>query len=109
MSQTENSGAAPQVTAGMPSPAALATLAACAAFSVANVYYAQPLLDAVSQEFGLSQAWAGSLITATQVGSTLALLLVLPLGDLIGRKRLMAVELVLLVMALLAVMWTGSA
>lgn len=109
MSRTERSGAAPQVTAGTPQPAALATLAACAAFSVANVYYAQPLLDAVSQEFDLAQAWSGSLITATQVGSTLALLLVLPLGDLMGRKRLMAGELVLLVVSLLAVMWTGSA
>jgi predicted MFS family arabinose efflux permease len=67
------------------------------------------LLDAVSQEFGLAQAWSGSLITATQVGSTLALLLVLPLGDLLGRKRLMVAELVLLVLSLLAVMWTGSA
>lgn len=109
MSHSEKAGPAPRVTAGTPRPAALATLAACAAFSVANVYYAQPLLDAVSQEFGLAQAWAGSLITATQVGSTLALLLVLPLGDLLGRKRLMAGELVLLFLFLLAVMWTGSA
>lgn len=109
MSQTEEAGPAPQVTAGTPRPVALATLAACAAFSVANVYYAQPLLDAVSKEFGLTQAWSGSLIAATQVGSTLALLLVLPLGDLLGRKRLMVGELVLLAMSLLAVMWTGSA
>ena len=108
MFHTDATTTSPSPTAAPPPRAAVATLAACAAFSVANVYYAQPLLDAVSQEFELAQAVAGSLITATQVGSTLALLLVLPLGDLMPRKRLMACELVLLVASLCAVMGTGS-
>ena len=95
--------------AASPSQASIVILASCAAFSVANVYYAQPLLDAVSHELGIAQAAAGSLITATQVGSIAALLLVLPLGDLVGRKRLMAGELGLLILVLLGVSWTSNA
>ena len=98
----------PAAVPGRPSQTSILVLAACAAFSVANVYYAQPLLDALSLEFGIAQAAAGSLVTATQVGSMLALLLVLPLGDLISRKRLMGGELGLLFVALLAVSWTSS-
>jgi predicted MFS family arabinose efflux permease len=103
------------VTAGRTPPPATALtqasvliLAACAASSVANVYYAQPLLDVVATEFAIAQAVAGGLVTATQVGSAIALLLVLPLGDLVGRRRLMAIELALLVVVLAAVSWTGS-
>jgi predicted MFS family arabinose efflux permease len=92
----------------VPSQATILILATCAAFSVANVYYAQPLLDAVSQAFAIREAAAGGLISATQLGSTLALLLVLPLGDLINRKRLLVGELCLLIAALLAVSLTAS-
>lgn len=56
-------------------------LATCAAASVANVYFAQPLLDALAHDFALSEAWAGGIIGATQAGCALALVLVVPLGD----------------------------
>jgi predicted MFS family arabinose efflux permease len=91
-----------------PTQATILILAACAAFSVANVYYAQPLLDAVTHAFGIRDAVAGGLITATQLGSTLALLLVLPLGDLMDRKRLLMGELGLLMGSLLAVSLTAN-
>jgi len=74
--------------------------------SVANVYYAQPLLDALAQEFNISQGAVGGVITATQIGCALALLLLVPLGDRVDRRRLMAVQLLLLVVALIA---TGTA
>lgn len=77
--------------------------------SVANVYYAQPLLDALGAEFAIDQAGVGLLFGATQAGCALALLLVVPLGDLLERRRLMFVQLLLLVLSLLLVGFAGDA
>jgi predicted MFS family arabinose efflux permease len=85
-------------------PRALVALFACASgFSVANVYYAQPLLDALGADFAIGRAAVGAVVTATQVGSVLALLLLVPLGDRWPRRRLMLLQLLALVVALLAV------
>lgn len=85
-------------------PRSLVLLFACASgLSVANVYYAQPLLDALAMDFGISQAAAGAVITATQVGSAVALLLLVPLGDLLPRRRLMLAQLVTLAVVLAGV------
>ena len=85
-------------------PAALVLLFAVASgMSVANVYYAQPLLDALAEEFHISYAAVGGVITATQLGCALALLLLVPLGDRLDRRQLMAWQLAGLVVALLAV------
>lgn len=83
-------------------------LAGASAFSVANVYYAQPLLDAIAHDFNISLASVGIVITATQLGCALALLLVVPLGDLINRHRLLAVQQLLLMAALCVVGWANS-
>ncbi|CAI1930066.1 Inner membrane transport protein ynfM [Serratia proteamaculans] len=90
-------------------PAALVLLlAGASAFSVANVYYAQPLLDAIAQDFNISLASVGMVITVTQLGCALALLLVVPLGDRVNRHRLLAVQQLLLIAALCAVGWASS-
>ena len=77
--------------------------ATASGLSVANVYYAQPLLDALASDFGISHAAVGGVVTATQIGCALALLLVVPLGDKVDRRRLMAIQLVALVVALISV------
>jgi predicted MFS family arabinose efflux permease len=77
--------------------------AVASGLSVANVYYAQPLLDALAVDFGISHAAVGGVITATQGGSALALLLLVPLGDRVHRRRLMAVQLLALIAVLFAV------
>jgi predicted MFS family arabinose efflux permease len=56
---------------------------------VANIYYNQPLLAAIGRTFGISDSRASLLATATQVGYTLGMLLIVPLGDKLERKRLM--------------------
>lgn len=85
-------------------PRALVALFACASgFCVANVYYTQPLLDALAADFAIDRAAVGAVVTATQAGSVLALLLLVPLGDRWPRQRLMLLQLLALVMALLAV------
>lgn len=84
-------------------------LAVAAGCSVANVYLAQPLLDALGREFAISQAVVGGVVTATQLGCLLALLLVVPLGDRVDRRRLMLVQLALLAAALCGVAVAPSA
>ncbi len=85
-------------------PAALvALLAVCCAASVANVYYAQPLLDAIAADFHIPHAEVGAVITATQIGAGLALLFVVPLGDRLDRRRLIAWQAAMLAVACIGV------
>lgn len=83
--------------------------AVASGLSVANVYYAQPLLDVLARDFGISHSAIGGVVTATQVGCAMALLLLVPLGDRMDRRRLMAMQLLALVAALIAVGLAQSA
>ncbi|AYX97490.1 MFS transporter [Acinetobacter baumannii] len=76
--------------------------------SVANVYYAQPLLDILASDFNVSHAAIGGVVTATQIGCALALVFLVPLGDLVNRRRLMAIQLMALISALLIVAFAHS-
>ncbi|MBE4722748.1 MFS transporter [Acinetobacter baumannii] len=76
--------------------------------SVANVYYAQPLLDILASDFNVSHAAIGGVVTATQIGCALALVFLVPLGDLINRRRLMTLQLLALISALLMVAFAHS-
>ncbi|WP_239615939.1 MFS transporter [Cohnella mopanensis] len=71
--------------------------------AVANIYYAQPLLDAISNEFGITHSSVGIVITITQVCYALGLLLLVPLGDLLNRRWLIAGQMLVSVLALFAV------
>jgi predicted MFS family arabinose efflux permease len=56
--------------------------------AVASNYLAQPLLDAIRREFGVSTGLAGLTVTVAQLGYAAGLVLLLPLGDLFERRRL---------------------
>jgi predicted MFS family arabinose efflux permease len=73
------------------------------ALAVANVYFAQPLLDSMAQSLGVASSMIGVVVTATQVGYALGLLFIVPLGDLVNRKRLMLTQVLLSAVALAAV------
>ncbi len=90
--------AAPSLSRGV----ALLFSVACG-LAVANVYFAQPLLDTIADTFGISHANVGIVITVTQIGYGVGLLLVVPLGDLLDRRRLILGQSLLSVLALLAV------
>ncbi len=74
---------------------------ACGA-AVANLYYAQPLLDTIAHDFKTSDGTAGLLVTASQVGYAVGLVLLVPLGDLLERRRLITGVLVVTALALVA-------
>ena len=71
--------------------------------AVANVYYAHPLLDAIADSFGIAPASVGIVVTVTQIGYGLGLLLLVPLGDVLDRRRLIVTQLLLSVAALAVV------
>ena len=72
---------------------------ACGA-SVANLYYAQPLLSLIGHSFGVGRGTATIVVTATQIGYALGLAFLLPLGDLLENRRLAARTLLLTAVAL---------
>jgi predicted MFS family arabinose efflux permease len=70
--------------------------------AVANVYLAQPLLDAMARSLHVAPKTTGLVVSATQIGYALGLLLLVPLGDLIDRKRLILAQIILSAVALAA-------
>ncbi len=54
---------------------------------MAGVYLAQPLLVSMGHDLGLAPGTVGVVVTLTQVGYGLGLFLLVPLGDLIDRRR----------------------
>lgn len=95
-------------TSTLPAVQVLLFAMACG-LAVANVYYAQPLLDAMAQSLGMPRSTIGLVVTLTQVGYGLGLLLLVPLGDLLNRRRLIVVQMLLSVLALLLVALAPSA
>lgn len=78
--------------ASRPLNASLVRLMALATgLSVASNYYAQPLLAVIARQVGLSTANAGYIVTTAQISYALGLLCLVPLGDLLERRRLIVV------------------
>ncbi|WP_328737814.1 MFS transporter [Streptomyces bobili] len=55
--------------------------------AVANLYWAQPLLEFIGRDLHTSTALAGWLVTVTQIGYAAGALLLVPLGDVLDRRR----------------------
>tara|TARA_R110002167_G_scaffold339500_1_gene547235 strand:+ start:2092 stop:3213 length:1122 start_codon:yes stop_codon:yes gene_type:complete len=69
------------------------------AATAANLYYNQPILPLIANEFNLTDSQLGSIPALTQFGYAFALLFISPLGDSIARRRLIGVLSCLLVAA----------
>ncbi|KAG9308523.1 major facilitator superfamily domain-containing protein [Chiua virens] len=57
-------------------------------FTVANLYYCQPLLIEFSKSFGVSYNEISQIPTLVQAGYAIGLLLITPLGDLVRRRQI---------------------
>ncbi|WP_339901492.1 MFS transporter [Paraglaciecola polaris] len=77
----------------------LLLMATAIAATAANLYYSQPILPLIANEFDLTHAQLGSIPALTQFGYAFALLFISPLGDSIARRRLIGILSVLLVVA----------
>lgn len=62
-------------------------MACCTGLIVANIYYCQPLVILIAQEFNLTESRAGTVTYLTQAGYALGLFLIVPLGDMFERRR----------------------
>ncbi|MBN2637485.1 MAG: MFS transporter [Bacteroidales bacterium] len=76
-------------------------LAVATGLSVANLYWAQPLLDTIAGAFGSNTTAAGMIITVTQIGYAAGLVFLVPLGDFFERKRLIISILLLTAVSLI--------
>ena len=77
-------------------------LAVASAFAVANLYYNQPLLAEIARSLHVTQAQAGIVPTMTQIGYATGLLFLVPLGDIVERRRLIVLMLGGVTVALVA-------
>ena len=85
-------------------------LAAATGLTAANLYYAQPLLHTIAARFGTSGGTTGLVVTASQIGYAAGLAFVVPIGDLVDRRRLImralaAATVLLLVAAVAPNLW----
>jgi predicted MFS family arabinose efflux permease len=71
--------------------------------AISNVYYNQPLLAQMGRNLQVSDHQIGVVPAVTQVGYSIGLLLLVPLGDRLERRKLIVTVLSLLVFAIIAV------
>ena len=64
-------------------------MAVTCAVTVANLYYAQPLLHSIGDSLHVGQGSASLLVTAGQLGYAVGLLLIVPAGDIVRRRPLL--------------------
>ncbi|MEN3110865.1 MFS transporter [Uliginosibacterium paludis] len=87
----------------------LVLLLACAAgLTCAALYYNQPILGLLAGELDASPTAIGRIPTLTQIGYTIGILLLAPLGDRYDRRRVILVKLVILAAGLFAMALTQS-
>ncbi len=78
----------------------------CCGAIVANIYYAQPIIELIAPDIGLTPAMASLIVSLTQIGYALGLFFLVPLGDLLENRKLMISTTVLAIASLLGAGFT---
>ena len=95
------SHAASTMTRGM-----VMLFAFCCGAIVANIYYAQPIIELIAPDIGLTPAMASLIVSLTQIGYALGLFFLVPLGDLLENRKLMIATTVVAIASLLGAAFT---
>lgn len=82
------------------SPRLLWLMSAATGLSVAGNYYAQPLLSTISRDMEVTAAAATGIVTIAQLSYGAGLLLLVPLADLLERRRLIVALMLLTALGL---------
>lgn len=109
MSSIQSANARPGAAAALPAaapatgiaPSLVLLLASAAGFSVASLYYSQPMLGVLGADIHASDQAVGLVPTLTQLGYALGILLLAPLGDRFDRRRIILIKAAVLAVALL--------
>ncbi len=86
----------------------LFTLTIIAGLAVANLYYAQPLLNMIREELKISAFEVNFIPLLCQIGYASGILFVVPLGDLLYRKKIILFNFAILVACLLIIAVTAN-
>ncbi|MBE8590970.1 MFS transporter [Pseudomonas sp. MAFF 301449] len=78
----------------------------CCGAIVANIYYAQPIIELIAPDIGLTPAMASLIVSLTQIGYALGLFFLVPLGDLLENRKLMILTTVVAIASLLGAAFT---
>ncbi|MGE8365108.1 MFS transporter [Cupriavidus sp.] len=74
------------------SSALVALFSLCAGVLVANLYYAQPIIELIAPAVGLSAQSASVIVSLTQIGYAVGLFFLVPLADLHENRRLLMIS-----------------
>jgi predicted MFS family arabinose efflux permease len=74
------------------SGALVALFSLCAGVLVANLYYAQPIIEMIAPSVGLSARSASVIVSLTQIGYAIGLFFLVPLADLHENRRLLTIS-----------------
>ncbi len=80
----------------------------CCGAIVANIYYAQPIIELIAPDVGLSSTMASLIVSLTQIGYALGLFFLVPLGDLLENRRLMIITTLVAIASLLGAAFTDQ-
>jgi predicted MFS family arabinose efflux permease len=85
------------------SPALMLLFAFACGATVANIYYAQPLIGMISQSLGMEEKLAGLIVTLTQLGYGAGLFFIVSLSDLVENRRLIQIMMLVLIAGLIGI------
>jgi predicted MFS family arabinose efflux permease len=89
-------------------PRIVLILAISCGITVANIYWAQPLLDSIAHTFGSNITTAGLIITLTQIGYVIGLVFLVPLGDILERRKLIVIVLLVASVSLISAAFSST-
>jgi len=83
-------------------------LSISAGLVVANLYYNQPLLHQIAVSFNVSESQVSNVALFTQLGYALGLLFIIPLGDKVSNKKILRIDFLIMILALLVAGFANS-